>query len=185
MVVIWGTTHAGKVDEVPGGMFHVVTRFGHLYYIPLIPTGSFLVLEKTADGGFRGTQIPFSFKSLLAGWLRAFSIVALIGAGIGLIVTLADNKAMPLAWIAPFVIALLAATALVLTYKLKYFTQASYERAKELAQHVGLSDVGALMLEVAYGRLTPAQAEAELARREQQHAAKSTETPLEAHIVDS
>ena len=31
MVIIWGTTHAGKVDEVPG-MFHVVTQFGHLYY---------------------------------------------------------------------------------------------------------------------------------------------------------
>jgi hypothetical protein len=184
MVVIWGTTHAGKVDEVPGGMFHVVTRFGHLYYIPLIPTGSFLVLEKSTDGGFRGTQIPFSVKSLLTGWLRGFSIVALIGSGIGLIATLADQKSLPLAWIVPLAIGVLAAMVLVLTYKLKFFTQASYERAKELAQHIVLSDVGALMLEVAYGRLTPAQAEAELTRREQQKASKSTDAPIEAQVID-
>ena len=64
MVIIWGTTHAGKVDEVPG-MFHVVTQFGHLYYIPLIPTGSYIVLDKHSDGGFRGVSIPISFKSWL------------------------------------------------------------------------------------------------------------------------
>jgi len=185
MIIVWGTTHAGKVDEVPGGMFHVVTRFGHLYYVPLIPTGTYLVLEKMADGGFHGTQIPFSFKSLLTGWLRAFSIVALIVAGIVLAITVADNKSMPLAWIAPLAVTMLAATTLVLTYKLKFFTQASYERAKELAQHVGLSDVGELMLEVAYGRLTAAQAETELARREKQRPAESAEPPVEAQVLDS
>jgi hypothetical protein len=189
MVIIWGTTHAGKVDEAPGGMFHVVTRFGHLYYIPLIPTGSFVVLEKTADGGFRGAEIPFSFKSLLAGWLRGFSIVVMIGAAIGLVATLADNKSLALAWIFPAILGAIAATVLILTYKLRYFTTASYERAQELARHVGLTDVGALMLEVAYGRLTAAAAEAELMRRETERqeaeaiAAETAERPLEAQVM--
>jgi hypothetical protein len=78
MVIIWGSTNAGKVDEVPGGMFHVMTQFGHLYYIPLIPTGSYIVLEKTADGGFRGAPIPISFKSILAGWLRGGSMCSTV-----------------------------------------------------------------------------------------------------------
>jgi hypothetical protein len=185
MIVVWGTTHAGKVDEVPGGMFHVVTRFGHLYYVPLIPMSSFVVLEKTAEGGFRGTQIPLSFKSLLAGWLRAFCVVALIGAGVGLLFTLVDKRSPPLAWVGPVAIGLFASATLVMTYKLAFFTQASYERAKELARHIGLSDVGALMLDVAYGRATPQQAEAELARREQaqQRPANATDRPVEAQVA--
>jgi hypothetical protein len=101
MVVIWGTTHAGKVDQVPGGMFHVVTRFGHVYYVPLFPTASFLVLEETGDGGFQGAQIPFSFKSALAGWLRGFSVVGLIVSGIWLAIALADKKLGPFAWVRP------------------------------------------------------------------------------------
>ncbi len=180
MVIVWGTTHAGKVDEVPGGMFHVVTRFGHVYYIPLIPTSSFVVIEKLADGGFNGAAIPLSFKSILAGWLRGGSIVAMIFAAIGLAITLSDAKAAPLAWLVPAMVGVAAPIVLVLTYKLKFFTEASYERAKELAQIIGLNDMGALMLEVTYGRMTAAQAEAELARREAQNAPP----PIEAQLAD-
>lgn len=179
MVIIWGTTQAGKVDEVPGGMFHVVTQFGHLYYIPLIPTGSFVVLEKTADGGFRGAPIPLSFKSLLAGWLRAASTIALVISCV-VLPFLFTKDAAPFAWTLPFVVGCLSGALLLLTYKLKFFTQASYERAKELAQHMQLNDMGLLMLDVTYGRLTAAQAEAELARRE----AKLQE-PVEAQVIDS
>jgi hypothetical protein len=177
MVIIWGTTQAGKVDEVPGGMFHVVTRFGHVYYIPLIPTASYLVLEKTADGGFNGAPIPLSFKSILAGWLRGGSIAAMIAAVIWLAITLTSARAAPLAWVWPVLILVVAPLVLLVTYQLKYFTAASYERAKELAQIAGLSDVGQLMLEVTYGRLTAAQAEAELARREAQ------QQPVEAELA--
>ena len=46
MVIVWGTLEAGKVDEVPK-LFHVETRFGHVYYLPLIPLGSVAVFEKT------------------------------------------------------------------------------------------------------------------------------------------
>jgi len=39
MVIVWGSRLYGKVDVVPG-FFHVATRFGHVYYLPLIPTQS-------------------------------------------------------------------------------------------------------------------------------------------------
>jgi len=185
MVIVWGTTHAGKVDEVPGGLFHVVTRFGHVYYIPLIPTGSYIVLEKTADGGFRGAPIPLSFKSILAGWIRGLGIVAIIGAVIGTIVTLTDKKVGPMAWVLPVMIGVVATAAIILSYKLKFFTEASYERAKELAQRVGLSETGLLMLEVTYGRLNASQADAELARLEERQSAQAQSAPLTAQVLDS
>ena len=191
MVIIWGSTNAGKVDEVPGGMFHVITQFGHLYYVPLIPTGSFVVLEKTEDGGFHGVQIPLSAKSMLAGWLRGGSIVAIVGSIVaGLIATL-DNRAAPLAWVLPALIGVGAAVTLILTYKLKFFTEASYERARELAGYVGMNETGLLMLEVTYGRLSAEQADAQLARLEEQQAreqeqlaAQSGTLPLVAQVVE-
>jgi len=183
MVIVWGTTHAGKVDEVPGGMFHVVTRFGHLYYIPLIPTGSFVVLEKNADGGFSGAEIPLSGKSMLAGWIRGGSLVAMIAAVIFTVIFAIDANAAPFAWTLPLTLGFVAAGALFLSYKLKFFTEASYERAMELARHMGLNDMGLLMLEVAYGRMSADKAAAELARREAQVAAQSP-APIEAQGLE-
>jgi|GEM_PF-1472004 hypothetical protein len=183
MVIVWGTTNAGKVEEVPGGMFHVITQFGHVYYIPLIPTGSFVVFEKTADGGFRGAPIPMSFKSILAGWVRGGSIVAILASVVAVPIMLSDARNAPSAWI-PVLIGISAIAALILSYKLKFFTEASYERAKELAQHAGLSDMGLIMLEVSYGRMTAEQADAELARREQQAAAQSAQAPIAAQLAD-
>ena len=184
MVIIWGTTNAGKVDQVPGGMFHVVTRFGHVYYIPLIPTASYVVLDELGDGGFNGAQIPLSFKSILAGWLRGGSIVAILGAIAATAIMVLDKNAAPGGWIVPVAIGCLATVVLVLSKKLRLFTQASYERAKELAQYAGLNDTGLLMLEVSYGRLTAEQADAELDRREEQLAAQQAQVVIPAQLVE-
>jgi hypothetical protein len=70
----------GKVDQVPG-LFHVATKFFHLYYIRLIPTGTFLVDERTQPP--REWPIPWSSRSMLFGWLR----VALMLSAVGLLVT--------------------------------------------------------------------------------------------------
>jgi hypothetical protein len=51
MILIWGSGMYGKCDEVPG-ICHVATQFGHLWYIPLIPTGTYAIIEKLDDGGF-------------------------------------------------------------------------------------------------------------------------------------
>jgi hypothetical protein len=183
MVIIWGSVNAGKVDEVPGGMFHVVTRFGHLYYVPLIPMGSFIVLEKMSDGSFNGAPIPMSFKSILAGWIRGGSIVAMIGAVIGTFFMVMDQNAPLFVRALPLLIFLLAAAALFASYKLKMFTEASYERAIELARYVGMSETGLLMLEVTYGRMNATQADAELARLEEKAAAQQPQ-PLMAQVLE-
>jgi hypothetical protein len=81
MVIIWGTRLMGKVDAVPGKYF-VATQFGHLYYLPLIPKGTYLVFSQNPNG-FNGVLIPFSLKSYLLAWLRwagvlCFGIMALM-----------------------------------------------------------------------------------------------------------
>ncbi len=78
MFVIFGTQHYGQVDRVPG-LFYVKTSFFHINYVLLVPTGSHLVLEGTeTDNGFRGTPIPLSPKSVLAGYVRSWFGIATV-----------------------------------------------------------------------------------------------------------
>lgn len=80
-MIMFGTRLFGAVDQVPG-VFHVATKFFHLNFIPLIPTGSVLILDKTlTDGELLGVETGLSFKSVLAGWVRAAIIVAAIVTG--------------------------------------------------------------------------------------------------------
>src|SRR5262245_34049471 len=74
MILIYGSKLYGRVDEVPG-MFYVATRFGHIWYLPLIPMGSVMVLE--ASGKPMGMiSVGFNFKSFALAWLRAGLLVA-------------------------------------------------------------------------------------------------------------
>jgi hypothetical protein len=66
----------GKVDQVPG-MYHVATQFLHVYFLPLAPSKSFIVLDATKDGDrFRGVPIALSKKSMLFAWLRAACVIS-------------------------------------------------------------------------------------------------------------
>src|SRR5438874_13693924 len=76
MYIVWGSKLMGKVDVVPG-LFHVATKFGHIYYIPLIPTASFVVLSQDGQG-FRGVPIGLSIKSILLAWLRVALLIAAV-----------------------------------------------------------------------------------------------------------
>ncbi len=139
MVIIWGSGLYGTVDRVPG-LCYVTTRFGHLWYIPLIPLGSYLILDLPGDTGTRGKAIPLSFKSMFFGWLRGACVVGLIVSFIALLVNLlgshADrdeeqNALLSGVWFAG------CGAVLLLTYLLN---KASTARAVELAQHLGLSE---------------------------------------------
>jgi hypothetical protein len=167
MFIVWGTQHAGKVDRV-GDMFHVVTNFGHLYYIPLLPMGSFVVTGTNADGSINGAAIPLSFKSILVGWLRAACVIAMIATAITMAVAMGEGAkpGQQVHWMIPAIFFVLAAVVLGLSYRLSFITAASYERACELGKRLELNDLGQLMLEIHFGRLTAEQADAELARRE-------------------
>ena len=151
MIIVWGSGTYGKCDEVPG-IRHVATRFGHLWYIPLIPTATYAIIEKLDDGGFNGAKIPFSFKSFLLGWFRAACIVGLI---FGSCITYVGFDVGD-GWI-PLIITLAILGALIGSYKL--FGVASYERAKELGRHLGLTNEGRMLIEVAYGRMSPEELE--------------------------
>src|SRR5688572_16403957 len=81
MIIFYGTRLYGKVDQVDDTGIHVATRFFHIWFIPLIPLGSSLVVSKTDDGAL-GLPHPFSFKSLLVAWARVLCIPGVI-LGIG------------------------------------------------------------------------------------------------------
>jgi hypothetical protein len=67
MTFIYGIRRFGKVDEVPG-LFYVTTSFYHLWFFPLIPMQSYVIVAGT--GGCRGLPIYLSMKSVLIAWLR-------------------------------------------------------------------------------------------------------------------
>lgn len=165
MIVIWGSYFCGKCDEVPR-LCHVETHFGHLYYIPLLPIGSYAVFGPTDE---QKIPLGFSLKSVLVGWLRAACVLgAILGGGV-LFLNVFNPKHLPLAILG----ALFAAGCIgmfIVTKKLKIFTRASYERAIQIARMTGVTPENLLIIEVAYGRLNAEQADNELQKIEAQQA---------------
>src|SRR5688500_3030904 len=76
VTIVFGVKVFGVVDKVPGG-FCVGTRFVHIWYLPLIPLGSYVVLDWTEDG-FEGIRKPLDLKSIAFAWLRAALILGAI-----------------------------------------------------------------------------------------------------------
>jgi hypothetical protein len=147
MVIVWGSRMYGKVDVVPG-LFHVATRFGHVYYLPLIPTQSFVVLGQQGDQ-FTGVPIPLSGKSILLAWVRAILVVAFISATIAALVNLQDRD--PTLWIYSAAIAVGAGLLFGLVTWHKSTTRASLNRACALGQLIGLNEAGMAELYKIYG----------------------------------
>jgi hypothetical protein len=144
MVIIFGSRLYGKVDVVPG-LFHVETKFGHLWYIPLIPLGTYLILNKQA-GQWHGVSIPFSFKSLLFAWLRAGLVAAMIT---GIFVTIATFEVN--AWVVPLILTVCAAAIFALLTFHRGSTHASYERSCQLADLVNLGPEGRKRIDEIHG----------------------------------
>jgi hypothetical protein len=163
MVVIWGSNWYGKCDEVPR-LCHVETHFFHLYYVPLIPLGSFAVFGRTPDGNVQGVPVGLSIKSVLLAWLRTILIVGGIGAAVACIINFATKH--PLEGVGLGFVAACAFALFALTKKFRIFTHAGYERAIDLARRSGVTPEGMLMIEIAYGRLTAEQADMELQKLE-------------------
>ena len=80
---VYGTKLYGEVDRVPG-LFSVSTLFFHINYVPLFPTGTYVVIEGShSEESFNGKQIGLSLKSILAGYVRGWSAgVAIFAAGV-------------------------------------------------------------------------------------------------------
>jgi hypothetical protein len=139
MIVVFGTRMYGKVDQVPG-VFYVATRFFHIQFVPLIPVGSFLVIDGSeSDDNFQGVSVGLSIKSVFFAWLRAFLLLGGIIIGIiGVIALLAEGKKGGFDLLEA--IAMIAACPVMLvgwwfSYRLAY---AGPERALRLAHRAGI-----------------------------------------------
>ena len=181
MLIIWGSRYYGKVDEVPG-LFHVATQFGHLWYIPLIPMGSMVILAKEGNT-IRGAKIPLSAKSIFVAWGRALGIVASL-LMIPLVLGAFDNSrhSDPQFRIIVSVAFAAVVAVTVLLWSLKTFRRASYERALRLGELIGLSDEGRILMELRFGRISEADAKSHL---EAAAADRAEMRRLQAEIDDS
>lgn len=164
MIIIWGTRLFGRVDEVPG-LFHVATRFFHLWYIPLIPLGSSLILSKEGNS-YRGMDISLSGKSVLIAWLRVGLILGTLVLGFVGLVLLAATARGGSIWpgIGVEVLAVICLVGAILAWTTKGLCHASYERAVQLAERAGMSEEGLVLLELFYGRVSEQDAKATIER---------------------
>lgn len=70
MYLIFGTSNYGKTDELPG-LCYVATEFFHVYYVPVIPLRSLLIVEGTDEKQFK--KIDMSGKSVMLTYLRGMA----------------------------------------------------------------------------------------------------------------
>ncbi len=110
MVIIWGQRMYGRVDRYAGA--HVSTRFFHLYYVPLIPLSSWLVLGANDDDSFQGIQVPLQLRSVALAWTRVASVVAGVGAIAAAVSAFGGHHASSTSAVVGAVIYLAAAIAL-------------------------------------------------------------------------
>jgi hypothetical protein len=129
MIVFFGTRQYGKVDHVPG-LFYVATNFFYVQFIPLVPTGSVLVID---DGSQRAMSLGLHGKSVLFGYFRAASVVGGVLAMIFGVIGLAENDLVAGAILIG--LGLLGILLFLLSYKLG---KANAERAVHLAVKAGI-----------------------------------------------
>ncbi len=140
MVYIFGTRTFGKVDRVPG-LFFVTTKFFHINFLPLIPLGSFVVLEGSNTGyTFRGRSVGLSLKSLAVAWGRWVLVIAgLICGFIGLISLAAGARGDAVLLLSGFGLCLIPVLFLGLFIATFIFNKASHAQALHLGDQLGLS----------------------------------------------
>ncbi len=75
MIIVYGRRMYGQVDS--SGPTSIRTQFVHIWYLPLFPIGSYLVVGETA-GGARTIRIPMHGVSVLAAYLRVWGLVGAV-----------------------------------------------------------------------------------------------------------
>jgi hypothetical protein len=77
MIVIYGTRFYGEVDR--HGDQRQLTRFFHLYYVPLVPVGT-LWVTRNIESGYGGHAVAMSGRSVVAGYARVWGPLAAVAA---------------------------------------------------------------------------------------------------------
>ncbi|RKH20296.1 hypothetical protein D7Y13_39945 [Corallococcus praedator] len=151
-MIIFGTRLYGKVDAIPG-VGYVATKFGHLNFVPLLPTEGWLVVAEEGDG-WRGQSIPISMKSVLVAWARTLFIIAgLPSLLIGLAIFFGEGAGKA---VTPGLIAAVCIGGLIASYRWTWVTHASPERALEIARQAGIGLAGLEQLRDLYAEPKPA-----------------------------
>ncbi len=127
MLIIYGTRNAGVIDRC--GATYISTRFFHIYWLPIIPLGSQLMLD---EPGNRAVSVGLNGRSVLAAYVRAWGVVAALAFGAGALGGLEDFADDPVAVLVPAVLALASALAVALSWAVLGRLTAE-EKAKQLA----------------------------------------------------
>jgi hypothetical protein len=172
MIIIWGSKLYGKTDEVPG-LFHVATSFGHLWYIPLFPTASYLILD--VESAQHGIRIPLRWKSTLLGWGRPGTLITAVVAGIR---ALSEHRDPEAGIIAACICgaAIVAHLVLNLSRGLRF---ATYERARALADIAGINERGKVLIDLHFGKMSETEAKERLLEAER-HSLEQAEQEIAA-----
>lgn len=121
-VVVHGSGLYGRIDRVEG-LFHVATKFGHLYYVPLFPVESWLVLSEEGDQ-FSGMPLPMQWRSILAAYARSWGGLAAVIAAIAAAWPAAEMVVGPnpgdLNWVLRWALGLGPAVLILLTMLLRW-----------------------------------------------------------------
>jgi hypothetical protein len=166
MLILWGSRLYGKTDSVKG-LFHVATLFWHLWYLPLIPLGSHLVL-RGPDNELYAVKLGLNAKSWLLVWARAALLVGgvyFLMAATFIAIEEANGGAGPGIW----AMGVVGAAALLLWVWLtwgKWACGASYERAHALADAGGLNERARIMIDLTFGVISEQEAQAAFANLE-------------------
>jgi hypothetical protein len=70
MIFVWGRRFYGKIEQLDEAC--VRTFFFHLFFLPLVPYRSFLLVT---GSGERALQLPLEGRSVLAGYARAWPLL--------------------------------------------------------------------------------------------------------------
>jgi len=131
VTIAYGITTFGRVDIVPG-LFSVATRFFHVSYVPLVPLGSYVVVDENEEG-IRGVRIPLSVKSYFLAWFQTLAIYATMIFGVAaLFQLLFPSNRTKAVWCLAF-----AVGSFLLLWLSKHVFYASRMRALQLAAQVG------------------------------------------------
>ena len=158
-VGIHGSDYFGKVDEVLG-VFHVMTKFDHINYFPLIPLHSYLVVRGGDDaardiGAPRYIRIGLSGKSLFLAWGRAFALATVFVALAAMFMT-RELSPDPSHWKISLGVALGAgATFAASYYPFHGLGRASFGRAMGLGRTAGLGEEELARVARAFGEAVP------------------------------
>lgn len=131
MVIVFGRKIYGTVEESGGSS--VQTQFVHVYYLPLIPIGSYLMLGKNDRGAAIGRKIPLHLPSVLAGYLRAWGYVGIL-ACVAFALTSSDSRVQALFWL---LLGLYAVGVVVWSYR--RLGKLSRERRGQYAAYASVS----------------------------------------------